>query len=533
MTQLTNSSSTSSTAVILRDNSTQSLESSNSNINSNKISTAATSSPIYVEFDPLDEHGHSDNPLHWSTARKKLILIATIGFCFLISGCSSAFSQGQAQMVSDLDSTDLLGELALGMYIVGYSISPPLLAPLSEELGRNAMYQISYTLYFLLFLPIALARNMATVVVCRFLQGAFASAGTSLVSGTISDVMAAGRAKDTVVALFAFSAVFAMGLLPIPFGWLIVYDARSGWRLIQFIQMGMAGVWAVFLFAVLRETRPHVILLRKAAALARSTHLPYTSKIQKPALGQLLRVSCCRPLEMLVREPIITFFSAWLALAWSFYFAIIGSISHVFGTLYDMNQGQLAAIYTSLVVGVSVSLLFNFCVQDKLYARKLDIRGPEARLYAAMLIGPLLPIGCFIYGWTSYSYLPFVAPCVGLAVISCALFTIYLAATQYVMDAYGPFAASGVASLSIVRNLCAGFWPLFTNTFFDNVGFQLAPTIIGCAAVVFSLTSYVLFFLGARIRSTSRFAQHLACSDDNGDDKDKTPSQPTQSTESV
>lgn len=162
-----------------------------------------------------------------------------------------------------------------------------------------------------------------------------------------------------------------------------------------------------------------------------------------------------------------------------------------------MNQGQLAAIYTSLVVGVSVSLLFNFCVQDKLYARKLDIRGPEARLYAAMLIGPLLPIGCFIYGWTSYSYLPFVAPCVGLAVISCALFTIYLAATQYVMDAYGPFAASGVASLSIVRNLCAGFWPLFTNTFFDNVGFQLAPTIIGCAAVVFSLTSYVLFFLGS------------------------------------
>ena len=99
-------------------------------------------------------------------------------------------------MVSDLNTTDLLGELALGMYIIGYSVSPPLLAPCSEELGRTFMYQISYGLYFILFIPIALARNIATVIVCRFLQGAFASAGTSLVAGTISDLLSNGREKD-------------------------------------------------------------------------------------------------------------------------------------------------------------------------------------------------------------------------------------------------------------------------------------------------------------------------------------------------
>ena len=193
----------------------------------------------------------------------------------------------------------------------------------------------------------------------------------------------------------------------------------------------------------------------------------------------------------------ITFFSAWLALAWSFYFAIIASISHVFGILYDYNQGQLGCIYTSLAVGVTVSLLFNFCVQDRLYRINFAKKGPEARLYAAMIIGPLLPIGCFIYGWTSYSYIPFIAPCIGLAVLTGAIFTIYLAATQYVMDAYGPYAASGVGSLSIVRNLCAGFWPLFINDFYDiDNGFRLAPTIIGIAALLFTATSYILFFLG-------------------------------------
>ncbi|TIB76261.1 MFS general substrate transporter [Wallemia mellicola] len=468
---------------------------------------------INVQFDNLDDNGHNDNPLNWPKSRKRALLIACIGFCFLISGCSSAFSQGQSQMVSDLGSSDLLGELALGMYIVGYSVSPPLLAPCSEELGRMRMYQISYGLYFLLFLPIALARDMATVIVCRFIQGAFASAGTSLVAGTIADLLPNGHQKDFAVAIFAYSAVFAMGLFPIPLGWIIVYDTESGWRLIQFIQMGMAGVWALFMFAVMHETRPHVILIRKARKMRKATGLNYKSKIKKPKLSYLIRVSCYRPIVMLFREPIITFFSAWLALAWSFYFAIIGSISHVFGILYGFNQGELAAIYTSLAVGVTISLIFNFVVQDKLFKKKFEKRGPEARLYATMFIGPLLPLGCFVYGWTSYSYVPFIAPSIGLGMISCAIFTIYLAATQYVMDAYGSYSASGVASLSIVRNLCAGFWPLFTNTFFDRVGFQFAPTIIGIAAVVFTLSSYILFFQGSKIREKSKFAQDLATDD--------------------
>lgn len=111
--------------------------------------------------------------------------------------------------------------------------------------------------------------------------------------------------KSSVVALFAYSAVFAMGLFPIPFGWLIVYDPLSGWRIIQFVQMGMAGLWALFMFAVMKETRPHVILIRKACRLRKLTGLPYKSKIEKPQLGQLLRVSCYRPIVMLFREPIV------------------------------------------------------------------------------------------------------------------------------------------------------------------------------------------------------------------------------------
>ena len=88
-------------------------------------------------------------------------------------GCSSAFSQGQSQMVEDLNSTEFLGEVALGMYIIGYSLSPIFLAPFSEELGRQVMYYISYSIYVLMFIPLALATNIETVIICRFIQGLF------------------------------------------------------------------------------------------------------------------------------------------------------------------------------------------------------------------------------------------------------------------------------------------------------------------------------------------------------------------------
>lgn len=76
-------------------------------------------------------------------------------------------------MVEDLNSTEFLGEVALGMYIIGYSLSPIFLAPFSEELGRQVMYYISYSIYVLMFIPLALATNIETVIICRFIQGLF------------------------------------------------------------------------------------------------------------------------------------------------------------------------------------------------------------------------------------------------------------------------------------------------------------------------------------------------------------------------
>jgi hypothetical protein len=69
--------------------------------------------------------------------------------------------------------------------------------------------------------------------------------------------------------------------------------------------------------------------------------------------------------------------------------------------------------------------------QEKLYAMYQPKRGPEARLYILCVAAVLFPLGCFIYGWTSYSFVPWIAPFIGFTVritslYKQALFTVFI-----------------------------------------------------------------------------------------------------------
>lgn len=54
--------------------------------------------------------------------------------------------------------------------------------------------------------------------------------------------------------------------------------------------------------------------------------------------------------------------------------------------------------------------------QDAKYDAVREANGgvaiPEARLYGAMIGGPFLPIGLFIYSWTQFGFVHWIAPCI-------------------------------------------------------------------------------------------------------------------------
>lgn len=91
-------------------------------------------------------------------------------------------------------------------------------------------------------------------------------------------------------------------------------------------------------------------------------------------------------------------------------------------------------------IGTTLSFLANY-YQEHLYRRKVATRGPEARLYAAMLGGILFAVGCFIYAWTcecgisrvlcamltlriAFPHVTYIAPCIGITVLVFGIFSI-------------------------------------------------------------------------------------------------------------
>ncbi|KAK7687739.1 hypothetical protein QCA50_008957 [Cerrena zonata] len=82
---------------------------------------------------------------------------------------------------------------------------------------------------------VALAKNIQTVQIARFLAGAFGSTGSTMVGGTVADIWLPHE-RGLPMSLFAVSAIGSTGLGPLAAGW-IEMNQKLEWRWIQWIHL--------------------------------------------------------------------------------------------------------------------------------------------------------------------------------------------------------------------------------------------------------------------------------------------------------
>lgn len=86
-------------------------------------------------------------------------------------------------------------------------MGPLIFAPLSEEHDRLIVYQISLLFLLAFTVGAGCARNIETLLVCRFLAGTLGSAAMAVGGGTVADLRidhSDDRAKGSAVILFVF-----------------------------------------------------------------------------------------------------------------------------------------------------------------------------------------------------------------------------------------------------------------------------------------------------------------------------------------
>lgn len=70
----------------------------------------------------------------------------------------------------------------------GFAFGPLLFGPLSEIYGRKYPLFIGYFAFAIFQIPVAVAKNIETIMVCRFLGGFFGSSPLSVVGGALVDI---------------------------------------------------------------------------------------------------------------------------------------------------------------------------------------------------------------------------------------------------------------------------------------------------------------------------------------------------------
>ncbi|KAH9479810.1 MFS-type efflux pump MFS2 [Psilocybe cubensis] len=463
-----------------------------------------------VSFEPLDER----NPIYFSYSKKWLITIVTSFFTFLVSTAATSFSMGAPSMMHDLNCTQFQATVGLSLYCLGFGIVPLVTSSLSEDFGRLPLYYVSFLGFLMMHVMVALSHNVQTVIIARFLQGAFGSTGSTMVAGTVADLWSPAEI-GLPMALYTLFAFVGNGVGAVFGGW-VEQNHRLQWRWIQWIHLIIAGVYFVVMILTIDETRPSVILEKTARKLrASSGDNRYYSVLSTAKIGLAKRIymSSTRPISMLLFEPIVTAVSIWIGIAWGNQIKISRSIPGVFRSLHGFNQGQVGTVYMTMAVGGFLGFLTNR-YQERLYRKYVSTRGAQARLHLACVAGFLFPISMFMFAWSATSSVPWPVLVVALTIYLWAVSTIYMTIFTYIADCYGVYASSALAGQSLCRNLTATAFPLFAERMFRAMGYRWANTMFALAGTVMSPIPIVLYFFGPRILARSKLLGKL-----HGEDK--------------
>lgn len=193
-----------------------------------------------------------------------------------------------------------------------------------------------------------------------------------------------------------------------------------------------------------RETYAPFILRYRAKALSRMTGNVYVSRLEagKPPkrLSQELSVSFTRPWILLFREPIVLLTSLYISIVYGTLYMFFTGFPIVFQVTRGWNQGIAGLPFVGVAIGVCLATLAAG-VDNKRYVRlcaAAEAEGravePEARLSTAMAGSIILPVGLFLFAWTTYPSVPWIVPIIGAMFFSCGLVMVFISLMSYLVD---------------------------------------------------------------------------------------------------
>ncbi|KAL5335571.1 major facilitator superfamily domain-containing protein [Aspergillus crustosus] len=458
-----------------------------------------------------------ENPYNWSPAQKWLLTsLATLAtFLSMVNG--TIITVAHEEINTEFNISDAAfphSYWPVTSWAVGGACSALLILPLMEDFGVRPLFLGTYATLICFVVPTAVAQSFATLVVTRFFCGACVAVLANTSATVIGNIWASEQQRSIPVSMYILAYLAGSSIGPVIGA--SIYE-HLGWRWIGYMQLIWYGAFLPVFFFLLKESRGAVILAQRARALQASGKRAYTQeefvhhKKRKSVASQVAR-SAARPLVLFFTEPVLFVSVLWSGFTVGALFLFTQSVEQVFVSLYAWNATQSGYVQSSIVVGECIGWVVNLLSASLYFAsarRNTEIPGtpiPETRLYLAVAGGIIgMSGGMFVYGWTSYPYLPWIAPAIGLAMVGAGSMLVVTGVSDYITDAYSMYAGSAFGAVAAMENIFSAFFPLATQSLYGTLGLNWASTLLALVCFVLSLAPILMFIWGKEIRARSPY----------------------------
>jgi DHA1 family multidrug resistance protein-like MFS transporter len=291
-----------------------------------------------------------------------------------------------------------VGALATTLYVLGFAAGPMIWAPMSELRGRKWPLTIAMLVGGIFTIGSAAAKDIQTLIICRFFAGMCAASQLTVVPGLLSDIFD-NTYRGVAISLYALT-VF-VGPFSAPFTGGFIVSSYLGWRWTLYIPACLSFANGGISLFFLRETYAPCLLTEKAAALRRQTnnwgiHARHDMVEVDPK--ELVEKYFTRPLRMLITEPIVLLVSLYMSFIYGLVYCLLEAYPYVFEEIHGFLPGVSGLPFIALIIGQVLGVGFILS-QHANYVKNLvqndNVPIPEWRLKPALLGAPVFTIGIF------------------------------------------------------------------------------------------------------------------------------------------
>ncbi|THY62428.1 MFS general substrate transporter [Aureobasidium pullulans] len=462
--------------------------------------------PNLVDWDGPDDPG---NPMNFPAWKKWLITVVAGLMTFSVTFASSVFSTATTPTSQEFGVSTEVMILGTSLFVLGFAFGPIVWSPFSELFGRKLPLFIGFFIFAIFQIPVAVAQNLETIFICRFLGGFAASAPLGIVGGLLADIFGP---IDRGIAVAVFASATFVGPVAGPIVGGFITMSHLGWRWTAWITLIMAGFFGLIGFVVIPETLAPVLLSRRAKKIRFATKnwaVHAKADENEVNMKELAHRYLLKPFQMLAMEPILLLVTLYMGFIYGFLYLCFEAYPIAFQQERGWNAGVGALPFAAIIVGVAFGSLFICFFTKTRFARKMKEHGevvPEERMIPMIVGGALLPIGMFWFAWTSNPDILWVPQVISGAFIGAGVLLVFLQGLNYIIDVYKVNANSAIAANTFFRSWLGAGFPMFATSMFNTLGVPWAMSLLGFLTLALFPVPILFFIYGEKIRKLSKFS---------------------------